>query len=94
MNNDIKHLPNGDFEVIHNGQIKSEGYPFSSYFADNACPDCDNGQVDLMIQGEVVETITCSTCNGQGWLIPSERAKIMEGHRCLSAAIADSEGFK
>ena len=66
-------------------------FPFTRYFEDNACPHCDHGQVDLMIQGEVVEIIKCPTCNGFGWLVPSERAKIMSGVRALQLAISDAD---
>lgn len=65
------------------------GFPFTQYFQDNACPDCEGGSVDLMINGEFVETIVCSTCTGQGWLVPSKRAEIMDGHRELQAAITN-----
>lgn len=61
-------------------------FPFTQYFEDNICPDCASGYVDLTIQGEIVDTIACSTCNGQGWLVPSERAIILEAHSALSAA--------
>ena len=66
-------------------------FPFTEYFEQNACPHCDGGNVDLMIQGEIVETINCDTCSGQGWLVPSERAKVMDGTRALAAAITNSE---
>lgn len=66
-------------------------YPFTRYFEDNACPHCEGGSVDLRIGSEVVETIICSTCNGQGWLIPNERAKVMLGVRAMSAAITDAD---
>ena len=60
----------------------------NSYFADNACPDCDAGQVELRIGSEVVETITCSTCNGAGWLVPSELAKVTECHKAFNLELS------
>jgi len=69
-------------------QKRGNGFPFTQYFEDNSCPDCEGGLVELIIQGEIVETIVCSTCAGRGWLVPSKRTEIMNGHYALQAAIA------
>ena len=72
-------------------QKSGNGFPFTKYFEHNACPECDHGTIEFMVNGEVVETADCPTCYGQGFLEPSKRAEIMDGHRALQAAIADSK---
>jgi hypothetical protein len=60
------------------------GFPFTRYFEDNACPHCEAGEVHLRIGTEHVETIKCDTCSGFGFLVPSERAKVMSGVESLN----------
>ena len=64
---------------------------FAEYFEQNDCPHCDGGQVDLRIGSEVIETITCSTCNGLNFLVPSERAKVMSGVEALNHELSKVE---
>ena len=57
------------------------------------CPLCDNGNVDLYVSGEYVDSITCPDCNGTGKLNAEQHAKLTDSINEYNLALAD-EQFK
>ena len=53
------------------------------------CPYCEEGNVDLFINGEYQESITCSECDGNGNMTIKEHGNAISGINALAAAMAE-----
>ena len=53
------------------------------------CPFCNNGTVELRIQAEVQDVITCPECNGTGYMTPTQHELSISGIMAYIKAYRD-----
>jgi len=55
------------------------------------CPMCDWGEVDLWVNGEVVDTMLCPYCHGTGRVPRDIGIKLEESQEAMRKAMAGAE---